>query len=85
MGVGAAHIRESPHFIFPLGMQVEFLIGAKFSFPDLAHSSLGLTVESVELKSSSHANVGLTKAAVWFYLGTVHRAQPRAGVRRGLS
>lgn len=44
------HKRE--HFIFPLGMQVEF------------RSSLGLTVESVDFKSSSHPNVGLTKVAV---------------------
>lgn len=56
-------------------MQVEFLqlyralllasrdlvIGAKFSFPELAYSSLGVTAE---FKSGSHRKVGLSKVAM---------------------
>lgn len=84
MGVGSGsspHKRE--HFLSPLGMQVQFLqpyrapllasrdliIGAKFSFPELALSSLGVTVE---FKSGSHPNVGLSKVTVWLCLGTAH-------------
>lgn len=56
------------------------IIGAKSSFPELALSSLGVTVE---FKSDSHPSVGLSKVVVWFCLDIVHSTQPIAGGLQG--
>lgn len=58
----------------------DLVIGAKSSFPELALSSSGVTVE---FKSGSHPSVGLSKVVVWLCLGTVHSAQPIAGGSQG--
>lgn len=56
------------------------IIGAKSSFPELALSSLGVTVE---FKSDSHPSVGLSKVVVLFCLDIVHSTQPIAGGSQG--